>query len=107
MKAHHQSEEKKCNIQHKVSIKGGMNLNTTKFMIFKGVHDQWDVEREHATAKSNTGLLLVKSTKRPFFSSSLVRRSCSPLPHNDRRYRLMTISGDRTGTTAVPALHFK
>ena len=81
-----------------------MNLNTTKSMIFKGVHDQRGGERELETAKSNTGLSLAQSAKRHLLSFSLVRRPCSPLPHDNRRYRLMTISGKRTSTTAGPAL---
>ena len=82
-----------------------MNLNITKSIVSKVEHDQWGVEKEHATAKSNTGLSLAQSTKRPFLSFSLVCRSRLPLPHNDRRYRFMTISGNRTGTTAGSALH--
>ena len=66
MKAHHQSGERKCNIQHQVSNKGRMNLNTTKSIVFKVEHDQWGVEKEHAIAKSNTGLSLAQSTKASF-----------------------------------------
>ena len=103
---HHQEEE----IYYPASSyqQGRMNLNTAKSMVFKGVHDRWGRENEQATTKSKSGLSLVHSTTPSFLSFSFVRRPCSPLPHDDRRYRFMTMSGNgignRTSTTAGPAL---